>query len=411
MLAHNAALVIAKAVGPRPRAPKNGEGLTILLTGRFESGNWAMAHLGPLAASRRCERLLVVSTFPVPPIPKVEAIYPSPWMMRALGATASRLLIFMVTAFSRDPHVVGGFHLLVNGLVAGVLGRLIGARSLYFCVGGPAELLDGGVWGENGPFAKAEKPDPTVERRLLRGAGACDLIITMGTKARRFLHCRGIPSRIYVVPGGIDTREFEPAARTADIDLVLVGRLAEIKRIDLFIRVVAAVRKQLPDVRAAIVGDGEQRDVLRGLALELGVGDSIVFAGFQQNVADWLRRSRVFVLTSRSEGLSLALMEAMLCGLPAVVSDVGDLGDLVENGVNGFLMVDRTPEAFAAPIVSLLRDRVSYEAFSDAARRSALRFEPESVCREWDLILDWQEGNGSDADHAPAHGQWDTGLR
>ena len=56
------------------------------------------------------------------------------------------------------------------------------------------------------------------------------------------------------------------------------------------------------------------------------------FVGHQEDVAAWLSKSRVFVLTSDSEGLSLSMMEAMMCGLPAVVSDVGDLGDLSKMG-------------------------------------------------------------------------------
>jgi glycosyltransferase involved in cell wall biosynthesis len=80
-------------------------------------------------------------------------------------------------------------------------------------------------------------------------------------------------------------------------------------------------------------------------------------------------------------------MEAMMCGLPVVVSDVGDLRDLVEDGVNGYLVPRRSPELFAARLVELLSDQKKLRAFSLAARRSALRYETRAAARCWDHIL------------------------
>jgi glycosyltransferase involved in cell wall biosynthesis len=77
----------------------------------------------------------------------------------------------------------------------------------------------------------------------------------------------------------------------------------------------------------------------------------------------------------------------MMSGLPAVVSDVGDLGDLIEDGVNGYLVPRRCPEAFAERIIELLQDERKLAALSKAARRSALRYEMAEAVRQWDNIL------------------------
>ena len=106
-----------------------------------------------------------------------------------------------------------------------------------------------------------------------------------------------------------------------------------------------------------IVGDGPLRQELETLAAALGLGDAVEFAGQRVDVSSILGRSRVFVLTSKTEGLSLALMEAMMAGLPAVVSDVGDLGDLVRHGENGYLVDVQTPDRFAERIAAILKDR------------------------------------------------------
>ena len=101
------------------------QGCEILLTGRFESANWVTSHVRPLAASPRCSRLYVVSTYPVPETPGVTPIYPPRWLRRLVGQTAARLLVFLCVGFLRRPDIVGGFHLLINGLVAISLAPLV----------------------------------------------------------------------------------------------------------------------------------------------------------------------------------------------------------------------------------------------------------------------------------------------
>jgi glycosyltransferase involved in cell wall biosynthesis len=329
----------------------------------------------------------MVSANPVPTIPKVVGIYPPKWLVKVVGATAARLFTFIREAMRKRPHVVGGFHLIVNGIAAAIVGRLAGARSMYFCVGGPAEVCGGGIHLEYGVFAKMETVDAVVEKRLIGIVSNFDTVITMGSGAVSFFRDKGINTNFQVVPGGIDPIRFQPGKDFPSIDLIMTGRLVPIKRIDIFLLAVKRVVNDLPDVRAVIVGDGKLREGLHQLAAELGISQNIDFVGHQDDVEDWLRRSKVFVLTSDSEGLSLSMMEAMMSGLPAVVSDVGDLGDLVEDGVNGYLVPRRSPELFANRLVELLTDTRKLKAFSQAARRSALRYETQEAIQRWDNIL------------------------
>ena len=387
MLVQNAALWVAGFLGGRPRKRTRGCGYRILLTGRFESDNWVLAHLRPLSASERCSRLQVVTTYRLPAIHKVEAIYPPRWLVMAVGQTFARLAVFAWVAVRTRPDIVGGFHLLINGLVTVVVARLVRARSLYFCVGGPGEMIDGGVWQENKFFAKMLTPDPVVERRLLRAVAACDLIVTMGSRAKQFFRHNGVESDIHVISGGIDAKQFVPGNGTRSIDLIIVGRVVEIKRIDVCVNAIRHVVDRMGSISAVVVGDGPLRAYLERLSADLGVSGCVSFVGHQENVPEWLNRSKVFVLTSDSEGLSLALMEAMMCGLPAIVSNVGELGELVQDGINGFLVERRQPGQFADRLVMLLTDEQRLSAFSCAARRSAMRYETSSAVREWDRIL------------------------
>lgn len=378
----------AAIVAPRKRVA-GPEGLDVLLTGTFHSDNWIRWHLKPLADSMRCRRVRIVATNPVPAVANVEAIYPPRWMVRTMGAVPARLLTFIWVAARSRPHVVGGFHLLINGLVTALVGRLVGARTMYFCVGGPVEALDGGVWGENRYFERVETPDRVIERRLLEAVAACDLVVTMGTRAVKFFQSRGIDTTFRVVPGGIIPPPPAPPV-TPDFDFVLVARLVPIKRIDLFIRALRIVADRHPSVRGLIVGDGPLRGNLEQLSAELGLTSVLTFAGQQVDVWPWLRRSRVFVLTSDSEGLALSLMEASLIGLPAVVSRVGDLPDLVEHGVSGYLVEGRTPDAFAERFMDLLGDDERYAQFSRAAAAAGARIEMSRTVERWDEALDFE---------------------
>lgn len=380
------ALKVADRIG-RQRRPINDDGCEIMLTGRFDSDNWILAHLGPLAASKNCSRLWMVSTNPVPRIQNVVGIYPPKLLMSVIGATPARLLTFLWAALRKRPHVVGGFHMTFNGVAAAIVGRLAGARSMYFCVGGPAEVCDGGTHSHDSAFHKMETADAVVESRFIEIISKFDIIITMGTKAIRFFQDKGVNTEFHVVSGGIDPVRFRPAEDPPSIDLILTGRLVRIKCIDVFLQAIREVANQIPQVKAVIVGEGRLCDELQALCKDLELENNVTFAGHQNDVESWLRKSKIFVLTSDSEGLSLSMMEAMMSGLPAIVSDVGDLGDLVDSGINGYLVPRRSPNLFAKCFIELLSDDQKLRRFSQAARSAALQFKTHATVRRWDTII------------------------
>lgn len=380
-------LALARRLARNTRCRHSGPGCRVLLTGTFESTNWIEAHLAPLTAAKACGSVTVVSLRAVPELPKVDVQRPPAWLVRSLGEVPSRLVTFWWLALRMRPCYVGGFHLLINGLVAALVGHLVGARSIYFCVGGPAEVLGGGVQAENRLFGRMETPDAVVERRLVTAIDAFDLVVTMGTSAARFFRERGVRVPIHVVAGGIDGRRFAVEAIAPTDDLVMVGRLAPVKRVDLFLAAMASALQQLPGLTAVVVGDGAERPDLEMRARELGLEGRVRFVGHQVDVAPWLARARALVLSSDSEGLPLSVIEAMTAGLPVVVSHVGDLPDLIDDGVNGFLVKERTAQAFSEKIVTLLGDEALRTRFSEAARRAARNYSIEASARKWDAIL------------------------
>ncbi|MBI5197027.1 MAG: glycosyltransferase [Nitrospirae bacterium] len=249
-------------------------------------------------------------------------------------------------------------------------------------------MIGGGYSTDNRLFRKLQHPDRLIERFLLRAVSEVDIVIAMGTGAMNYFQKMGIRKmNIHIIPGGFDGNRFYPAEESPDIDLILIGRLTPIKRVDIFLQAILHIRGKRPDVTAVVVGDGPDRNSLEQMALELGIKQNVKFLGEQRQVEKWLRRSRIFVLTSDSEGLSQAMIQAMLCGLPAVVSNVGDLGDLVEESVNGHLVSHRNPKVFADKIIKLLNAPEKLLQFGTAARLSAERYGMENVVDIWNKVL------------------------
>ncbi len=283
--------------------------------------------------------MVLVADRPAPEIAKLRCVVPPPTLGRVAGRGGAKLVICLMLARRERPHWTVGLNLVPHGINAMLAAKVAGGRSLFHMIGGPREILGGGWCSDNAVLGRLPRPVPALERLLVRLVRACDFVAVMGTEASRLLIERGMAAdRVVPIPASVDERRFHPrAADGQDYDLVTVSQLIPRKRLDDFVRAVARLRETRPRLRAAIVGRGPVEADLRALAEHLGVGDAIDFLGFRDDVEELYARSRVFVLTSRSEGLSIAIAEAMASGLPVVVTDVGEIRDLVRDGENGHL--------------------------------------------------------------------------
>lgn len=264
-----------------------------------------------------------------------------------------------------------------------IVGRVFGRPTCYQMTGGPIEIAGGGVDNENALMSSLGRPSAFLERLAIAVVRRFDLVVVRGDRAKRFLENRGVAGSVVIITGSIDPPR---AADGSDrrFDLIFVGRLTRIKQPEQFVEIVSLVARRLPEVRAVVVGVGPELEMLRLRALELGVSGNIDFLGKRDDVWRLLNRAKVFVLTSRSEGMSIAMAEAMSCGVPAVVADVGELGDLISNGVNGWLVPANDIATYAGHIVDLLTDDRKWVGCSQAAIDSALSLMGvDNVARRW----------------------------
>ena len=202
--------------------------------------------------------------------------------------------------------------------------------------------------------------------RLLEGAlrlafGLADRIVVLA-RSELEAYRRFLPGRpILLAPNAVDCTPLQPraAAPSAALRLVFIGRLVREKGVQDLLLALAAMKRDGEPPRLTIAGSGPEEPRLRRMAAELGLDGAVGFAGPVTGAAksQLLRRSDLFVLPSYAEGLPYALLEGMAAGLPAVVTRVGAIPDLVTEGVHGAFVPARDPEAIARVLASLAADR------------------------------------------------------
>ncbi len=153
--------------------------------------------------------------------------------------------------------------------------------------------------------------------------------------------------------------------------LVFIGRLAAVKDLGTLIRAVALAREQVPKLELWIVGDGPVRGELEALSAELGVASGEVrFWGRQMQTARFYAAADVFAMSSVSEGLPMSLLQAMSVGVPALVTDVGGMAEVVRLARCGLLAPVGDWRAMAGQIVRLAEGPELRARFAECGRRA-----------------------------------------
>lgn len=340
------------------------------------NANQLRSHVAPLIAIPEVEEIVLVADEPPPALPKVRAVVPGPIARRALGRAGAKLAACVREARRGRPDWILSYSIMPHGINGHLAGRVSGARTMFHMIGGTEEWEGGGWASENPVLSRLPVPVPALERMLLRVVRGSTLVGTMGQANRARLVHRGFsPDRVVAVPPSVDISRFSPAApgTPRPYDIVTVASLMPRKRLHDFLEIVRRLRRGRPNLRAAVAGDGPLAGDLRARAAEMGVADAVDFLGRRNDVENVYRMARVFVLTSQWEGLSVAMSEAMACGLPAVVTDVGDMRDLLHEGRNGHLLAVGDIDGFTARLGALLDDEGRLAAASAAAREDAAR--------------------------------------
>lgn len=203
--------------------------------------------------------------------------------------------------------------------------------------------------------------------------------------------------KVHTIPYGVDTQEYSPALRSASLRgklglapqtfvLLAVQRLSPIKRVDMVIRVTAAIRERHPNAALVIIGQGEERDRLERLTHELGLDGHVTFAGYVSSaeLPQYFASCDAFVFHSMFETFGIVFAQAMASGLPIIAANTSCVPYVVGPG-NGTLVAPGDLRSFS--------DAASRFIADPGLRRQVGAVNRDRACREfdWDLIASQYE--------------------
>jgi glycosyltransferase involved in cell wall biosynthesis len=220
-------------------------------------------------------------------------------------------------------------------------------------------------------------------------SGAPDAVFAVSEQVRQ--HCIEVDridsARVQTIYNGSDLTDWNrvsrPARTSGDLLVTTVGNIRRVKGHDILIKAAGLIVSQFPKVSFTIAGDILEQDYfaeLQTLIAELNLSDHFHFVGGVTDLSRHLAAADIFVLPSRSEGFSNAIVEAMAASLPVIATDVGGNAEAVRSGVTGFLVPSEDPVALSAAIIGLLSDPSRAKAMGIAGKLlAAEKFTTEAM--------------------------------
>lgn len=170
--------------------------------------------------------------------------------------------------------------------------------------------------------------------------------------------------------------------------IISAGRLTYQKGFDILVDVAVLFIKNYPDWKWLILGTGEDEKMLKEKIKEKGLGNQVILKGEVDNMKDYYSHASMYVMTSRFEGLPMTLLETKPYKLPLVSFNCKTgPSELIEDGVNGFLVKEGDNQGLADAIETLMNDKALRKQFSDNAQNGVERFELEPIVKEWVNVL------------------------
>ena len=325
------------------------------------------------------------------------------WALASFGGLAGYgRAVWRLRRMVRE-HEVGMVHCgrcLPEGVIALALKAWTGIP--YLCYAHGEEVNRAPARGGGGLLDSRELR--WLTGRVLRGAA---LVLANSRNTERILRTEWrLPAeRVRVLHPGVDTRRFTPAPRQPAVRarlgwgdrpvILTVGRLQKRKGHDQLVRALAAIRRSIPSVLYAIVGDGEERGFLEQLVAREGAGDHVRFLGAvaDDTLIACYQQCDLFILPNRQvgddiEGFGMVLLEAQACGKPVVAGASGGTAETLRVPETGRLVCCDGPDELAAVAVDLLADPARLGRMGQSARRWVVeRFDWTALSRQAEALF------------------------
>ncbi len=328
--------------------------------------------IAPLLVERGLEVHILTRRYPglasfeiIDGIPVHRLAIPGPMPVASLVFTLGGL-----AALSRIRPDVIHAHELLSPTTTGVGAKILFGTPLV------AKVLGGGAMGDISKL----KRNPISAIRLNTILKKVDRFITISREIACELNQAGIPEqKLISIPNGVDTDRFRPVndeeKRKLEkalhlpegIRCIYTGRLEEEKNVAWLASIWGEIRSKHPQASLLAIGAGSEEENIRQDAPQ-----GVFLLGEKSDVRPYLQSSDIFILPSKREGLSNALLEALACGLPAIATDVGGNRELIEDGVNGLLIPSNDSGRMVSVVNQLLDDTAARKRMGLKAREFVL---------------------------------------
>lgn len=312
------------------------------------------------------------------------------WGLRSLRGLAGYIGLFRKLRpllVEENVHALHCGRCLPEGFVAWLLSLWTGIPYLVY------------VHGEDVTTAATSRELSWMVRRVL---GRAKLVIANSRSTQAILReeWKVPPEKLRLLYPGVDTRRFTPVQRDPAVRLELgwdgrkviltVGRLQRRKGHDRLIEALVQVKKEIPNILYAIVGDGEERGYLEGLIDKYKVRDQVRFMGeiSDDGLIRCYQQCDLFALPNRREGadiegFGMVLLEAQACGRPVLAGDSGGTAETMRPGETGVVVPCEQAEPLARALIKLLQESPRLDAMGAAGRRWVVeRFDWDALARQ-----------------------------
>ena len=236
--------------------------------------------------------------------------------------------------------------------------------------------------------------DKGLVRSFQKDYGGVDVfaLLTPGLRdeVKEMMQGHNAHTQCVYIPNFLEHFPLDPTKYPREKTVLSVGRLHEVKRFDLLIRLFASLHDRFPDWKLRIVGEGEEREKLEATIHELGAEDYVNLTGKKDaaGVEEEMLHASLYAMSSSSEGFPFVLLEAESCGLPTVAFDVRvGPGFVVQDGVNGFLAPDGDTERFCEKLAALMEKEELRRRMSGAALNHVTAFSRDKVGEIWYSLI------------------------
>ena len=330
-----------------------------------------LSKLGPIADNKDVDKIYLVRKLPLQGR-KIVCYSPPMFLTKSIVfSELYRLLVGLYISMIYKPKYIIGIYYFFHSLLAGIISFLFKKKLILLVVENPR------LYERNKNYFKLLKK--------------CYKVGVRGSNSQRYLESKNIEKNKIFIPQNVFEITAKNKSQNKSYDLLFIGSLNSDKKPDVFVEVVAAVKKTIPKICCVMLGDGKLKRQIFKQIKSLSLEKNIQVLGYRKNVDEYISKSKLLVMTSQTEGMPMVILEAMNFGVPCVVPNVGDITDVAINDYNSMVINGLNIEHFSDAIVNCINDQILYKKLSNNSLKTIAdnkeKYSIKSIAKEWKKVI------------------------